>query len=625
MEHTEDKTSDFDFRNMQTQWRGYVSSMDKTNVAENIYVKGSKNIYKKLNGNLSVREGQKRLGDANSTQSPISSSYIWNTSWGATYTMVISNSNLYVVINDVWYSLLSSLTATRYVFDKWWDNTEKKDRLLFVHGNSDIQHWSGGYTTILSTTINTITKTGSTSWQQAGFSTTSGEKTIVINGTTYTYTGGESTTTLTGVTPNPTGEANGSTVLQAVQTTSNKPASGFNNDFIKIINNQVYVGSYTSRLCYISKSTDFKDYTVPTPRANGDPELLTLDDTLKGIGVRQGNAHIGIGSDRWAVISFNDITVGTDLTQQTKVDVKPVALQQAPLAHEFIANVGDNLVYLAQDQQLRAFGDFNNLFVSGYPSYSQEIATELASEDFDGGALSCIGEFTYLCAPNTGNVWLFQVRQTVDNAGNVVSERLWHSPFVWSITNILNRDGTIIGFSNANPQIYQMWGTNQWYDDSPSDEELPYQCTLALSYRTLNRRQGLQSFNKLFTEGYMTTGTPLNCVINYDYQGSTNSIIVPINSITRPTRFFQTIPHVLGDESLGEDILGNEFSSLDESLDLFPKFKNINSVAVTNCFEYQPIYETNDANARWEILAVGTNAGIEDLQQSTFLINKIRN
>lgn len=618
----------FEFK-IQSEFAGYNSSRDKTNIAENVLVRGSQNVYKKLSGTIAVRPGQKRYGPIDTSFSAVSSEFVWNTSWGTIYPLLITDGELRVLFENVYYTLLSGLTSTRYVFDKWWDNTEKKDRVLFVHGNSDIQHWSGGLTAVAAQIIGgaTLTKSGSTTWQQAGFATnTVGEKKFFINGsvTEYTYTGGESTTTLTGITPALPALAGGEIVLQSVITTTNKPAASFTNDFIKVINNQLYVGSYTSRLCYISKNTDFTDFVVPTPRAPGDPELLTLDGTLKGIGVRQGKAHIGFGSGSWAVVSFENITVGTDLTQQTNVDVKPVATLQAPYAHEFIDTVGDSLVYLAQDQQVRTFGDFTNLFTPGYPSLSQEINTELEEQNFTGGSLRCIGEFTYLCAPTIGSVWLYQVRQSVDQIGQVVAERLWHSPFIWNITSVNEISGTIVGFSNANPQIYELWDTNQWYDDSPSEEHLPYSCVAAFAYRTGNRRQGLLTFDKIFTEGYISEGTPLSVRINYNYQGALAVLIGIINSIEEPAYLFSgSSAPSLGDHSLGEEPLGDGFTILTPQ-DTLPKFKVIKSMNLQNCFEYQPVYYSDEVNARWEILAVGTNAIVEAEQNATFIINKRR-
>lgn len=617
MPHTSDLASNFDFTQMISNWATYNSSRDKTNLSPNVYVRGSQNMYKKLSGNISVREGQKRLGVANPIASSAPSEFVWNTSWGATYILLIADTKLCVVVDEVWYILQSSLTKTRYVFDKWWDNTLKKDKALFVNGTSSMFSWGGGFGFIASTTSNTIVldRTIVASVLPAA----SGS--VVINGTTYTYSGSGGST-LTGVSPDPTGNANGSGVLEAVTTSASTPASGFLADFIKVINNQVYVGSYVSRLCYISANDDFTNYVVPTPRVAGDPELLTLDGTLKGIGVRQGNAYIGFGTSSWAVITFNDITVGTDLTQQTKVDVKPVALEQAPYAHEFIDNVGDNIVYLGQDQQVRAFGDFNNLFVSGYPSLSQELATELSAENFTGGALRAIGEFIYVTAPDSGKVYLRQERTTVDYNGNVVSEKLWHSPFIWNATRIDSIDGTEVAFSNANPQIYEIWDTGQWHDDSPSNENLPYACILALGYRNNGRRQGLLSFDKLYTEGYLTPGTPLNILINYDYLGSTNMISGIINSVDQPATLFTTVPPSMGDSSLGDNPLG-DVTTPSGDLDALAKFRCINSLPLINCFEYQLIFSSDTADAQWEIEASAANESLSG-QDATFIINKRR-
>lgn len=586
-------------------------------------VRGSFNIYKKLSGTLSVREGQKRRGVANPIESPVSSEYVWNTSYGATYPFWVTDSKLQVEVNGIWYTLLDSLTTFRYVFDKWWDNTEKKDRVLFVHGNSDIQHWSGGFATVAAQVAggSTLTTANASLWIQNGFaSNTAGEKKFKINGsaTEYTYTGGETTATLTGITPAlPVINAN-DIVIQSVITETNKPAAGFNNDFIKVINNQVYVGSYTSRLCYISKNTDFKDYVVPTPRAPGDPELLTLDATLNGISVRQGNAYISFGTDSWAAIIFNDVTVGTTLTQTTKVDIKPVAVGQAAYAHEFIDSVGDNIVYLAKDQQVRVVGDYNNAFTPRYPSFSQEICTELFEETFTGGGLRCIGEFIYITAPVSGKVYLRQERESVNSDGQVVAERLWHAPFIWNATRIDSINGVVYAFSNANPQLYQVWDTDQWYDDSPSDEPLPYSCVLAFAYRTANRRQGLLNFDKNFVEGYLTAGTPLNFQINYDFEGSTNQTIGVVNSVEQPAKVFQPSQASLGDSSLGDESLGDGITE-----DAVVKFKEINSLSLVDCFEYQPIFFSDTANARWEILATGTNARVST-NDATFIINKRR-
>jgi hypothetical protein len=617
-----DKATQFSFQ-LINEFLGYNSSRDKTNVDSRMLVRGSLNVYKKLSGTIASRPGQKRRGTADATSAAITSEYVWNTSWGAVLPLRVANAKLEVEYNGVWYQLLGSLTKTRYVFDKWFNKTLAKDFCLFVNGTADMFSWGGGNALIDSTTADTIvldrTIVASVLPSASG--------SVVINGNTYAYTG-SSGSTLTGVTPDPTGEADDSVVLEAVVTQSNKPAAGFLTDFIKVINNQVYAGSYASRLCYISQDIDYTNYTVPTPRVPGSPELLTLDGALKGIGVRQGKAHIGIGTGSWAVVSFADITVGTTLTQKTTVDVKPMANLAGPYAHEFIDTVGDTLIYLSQDQQIRTFGDYRNLFTPAYPSVSQEISTELAEQNFTGGALRCIGDFTYLTCPNNGLVFLYQVRQSVNEAGDVVSERLWHPPQVWNITRVDEISGVVYGFSNANPQLYQLWDTGQWFDDSPSGEELPYSCALVMAYNSHGRRAGLLSFDKVFVEGYLSQGTPLKVQVKYNYQGALAIADSTINTVEQPAYLFTGAAGntSLGDSSLGENPLGEGMTEAYNDQELLPKFKIIKSLGLQNCFEYQIIVysDTIEENSRWEVLALGTNVDLEREEQANFLINKVR-
>jgi hypothetical protein len=385
----ESLSKSFEFPNIVSEFVGYNSERDSTKIAENILVRGSLNVLKTTKGNIANRCGKKRLGDADTTLSPISSEYVWTTSRGTTLPLEVTKNLLRVKYNGAYYTLLSGVTQTRFVFDTWFSATEKKDRLLWVKGTSDIQHWSGGIatvngesgvitqivatpsvagsgytagdiltvaggtggtvtvstvdsvtgavtaitlsaggsgyttgadrattggtgtgctieiTTVASPTTNTLTKQDVTkSWQQEGFSTTTGEKKIMIDNVEYTYTGGENTPTLTGVSPSPIAIADGTIAIQSVLTETNKPALLFNNDMIKTINNQVYVASYTSRFVYVSDYTDFKDFTMPSPRVKGDPFFLTMDGLIKGITVRQGKPHIGYGTGSWAVVSL---------------------------------------------------------------------------------------------------------------------------------------------------------------------------------------------------------------------------------------------------------------------------------------------------------------------------------
>ena len=144
----------------KTPFEGYISSVDKTTVSPGALIRGSKNVYKKLTGLIANRFGLKMRGTPDGTTtdgvfsptlSGVVASWEWYNSLAQTLPLrVIADGRLQVEskivdgVTPIWYDLLTGLTNTRFVFDAWWDDTEKKDRLLMVNGESNIKHWSGG-------------------------------------------------------------------------------------------------------------------------------------------------------------------------------------------------------------------------------------------------------------------------------------------------------------------------------------------------------------------------------------------------------------------------------------------------------------------------------------------------
>lgn len=599
-------------QNIISDFKGYVSSTDPTKTKANVLVRGSVNVYKKISGNIANRPGKKQYDPVDETIAGVNSAYVWNSSLGTVFPLRVSNSKFqfYSTISGTgaWYDLQTALTLTRYVFETWWDNTLKKDCLIFVRGDSNMFRWDGGVGLFVSGVINTsisLDRTAAT----AGFPSTGG--TVKIGSNSYTYTG-VSGNDLTGVTGDPSAEPVNSVVILQVVTSATTPASGFINDFIKVNKNQVGVGSYTSRLFYISKSTSITDYSQSTPRVPGDGDLLTLDNNLKGATVKDGNFWISAGSSDWYEQSFNQITVGSTLTEQTKVDKKPTPIMGAAYSHEFIEVINNTIHYLSQDQQLRTIGLYRNLNQPAYPTLSQEVFDELQDEDFTLGQLKAIGDFIYLAAPNSGRVYLHQTRSGVSIEGNVVSERLWHAPFIWGLSRIFEINGDVVGFSNANPQMYYLWNTGQWHDDSPSGENLPYESVMLLAYQNGNRRQGLINFDKIYYEGYIAGN--LYEAVYYDYQGATNLLSSEINTTEHPVPKLYTsvLPPSLGEASLGDNPLGTGLNTLPNDQASLPKFRIIIGKDITNCFEFAPMVYSNEVDSRWEIVALGANISLAD-------------
>lgn len=603
-----DGADNFEIKPLITEFPGYNSARDKTNIADGYLIRGSQNVYKKLSGTIAVRPGLLRRGAADATLAGVDSSWEWNTWDGRCLPLRISNGNLQVesdILTSgtyVWYTLLSSLTKTRWVFDAWWDNTAKKDVALMVDGTSALRNWSGAIALFVSyaPTVITLDRNVTT----AGFSASGS---IVINGVTYTYSG-RSGSTLTGTSDASAAVAN-DVALEAVGSNSNTPASGFLADFLRVINNRVWVGSYSSRLVYGSKTSSYTDYSQNTPRVPGNGELITMDNVGKGIGVRNGNPWFSAGTSDWYEISFSQITVGTTLSEQSKVDKKPAAMLQAALGHEFIDMVGDDLVCLTQDKQLRIIGQFTNQFSTKFLSLSTAIKDELSDETFTGGHVRAVGDFIHITAPLSGRDYMYEVREGMNKEGAIEGERFWHPPQVRNVARFAVISGVLYGHSNANPQIYQIWDTMQWHDDDPTDSGLGYDAIAFFNYRNHGRRMGMTSFDRAYFEGYVTQGTSLSANFYQNYQGSEAIQFVTINSPTSPAAFQSgDISPSIGDASLGDNPLGQGLSLAANDQERLPKFRKFTDVNPVDCYEYAIAVFSTELDSRWELLALGTNA-----------------
>lgn len=651
-------TDIFDFKLLNT-FPGYNSAGDKTSLKPGTLIRGSKNVYKKLTGTIASRPGIKRRGTLDTTNAGVNSSFEWNTSVGTERPLRVCNGKLQVEsniadgVNLVWYDLfetstLNSPAATysRFVFDTWWDNDEKTDRLIMVRGDDNILHWSGGIALIDSVTSTTITKQGSETWAELGFATQiSGEKKIIIGGIEYTYTGGESTTTLTGVTassgdPSTNGVASGDVAIQSVMVSATVPVANYKADFIKVIGNQAWVGSYSSKVVWISADATaggtlgFLKFTQSGTLVTGDPDAIVLDNLAKGIGVQDNYVIIFAGDSDMMVVVPNDplpitqaatlLSGGTERAVIQRIEKKRLGALSSCLGHEFIDNLGGNLIWLDQKNRLRALGTFANVDSIKPVSLSVAVQNELTEDDFIGGHIKVItdndGDTVYITAPNNARDWMYQIRETVNESGQVITERLWQPPQIRGISRFAVISGAIYGHSNVNPQIYQIWDTEQWFDDGASNEEIPYTCVARFAYQQHGRRQGREFFDMIYFEGYMLQGTELLCNVYYDYQGASGTRAVTISNDTDLATFFTGInPSSLGDSSLGDNPLGDGIIEEANSQNTVPKFRAITNISnPKNFFEYSlEVYSLN-VDARWELLVLGANVKLAP-ENATFL------
>ena len=110
--------------------------------------------------------------------------------------------------------------------------------------------------------------------------------------------------------PNPTAEAAGSVIHQAVVTTANSSmttiTATFKNGLISTLNNQVFVGSLTSSVLWISKVNSYTDYSASTPRQSGEGASLILDDNLVALVPQESYMYVSAGRDLWYNVNLYD-------------------------------------------------------------------------------------------------------------------------------------------------------------------------------------------------------------------------------------------------------------------------------------------------------------------------------
>jgi len=501
-----------------------------------------------------------------------------------------------------WRDLTTGLTTIAYNFTTWWNSTESLRECLFVNGTSNIFAWNGATAVIASTTATTITKTGTDSWLDAGFYSV-GNKSIVINGTTYTYTGGESTTTLTGVSGDPTGEADGSIVHQAVVTTANSTMTGitstFTNGLIATMNNQIFLGSLTSSVMWLSKVNSYTDYSSSTTRQQGEGGSLVLDANLVAFNVQgdqtTSTMYVSAGKDIWYKITFTTFVsvVGASGETLGAVPIKS-GKRQGAISQAFVSNMKNNVISVTNETTIDLMGVMENYLTQiQVQNISDPIKLDIDSYDFTNGSIFYFRYYIYVAIPAEGIVRVFNI-----------ATKSWEAPQTLPISRFYIVDGELYGHSYNTFESYKLF---TGYADRvyTGFSGFPISAVAKFSYQNYGSRSTYKKANYLYVEGYITANTSLTANVNYELDGCMTSRTLPISGkasyVCLPTETGS-----LGKVSLGKSKLGGADTASINGLP--PKFRVELSFNNKNFFEQSTQFSCLGVNQRFEILAFGLNA-----------------
>ncbi len=594
---------------------GYRNREDVTNLPPGVLIVGSQNVLTNISERVQIRQGYALDGATSAVGSAIAASFDWLTRGNGERHMRAGD--LTIAGNDgklqyryvdpttqavTWRDLLTGLTSVSYNFTQFWDTTEALRVALFVNGASEISEWNGAYTELLSSTANTLTKAGDT-WLDSGFYS-AGTRSVVINGTTYTYTGGESTNTLTGVTPDPSGEPVGSVVHQSVRVTANAAMSGitatFKNDLISVMNNQIFLGSLTSSVMWLSTVNDYKNYTSSATRQSGEGGSLILDDNLVAFNMA-GNQdlptmYVSSGQDIWYRITFTNLVTVVGASGETlgAVPIK-TGRRQGAQSQAMVSNMKNNTIFVSNEPTIDMMGVMENFLTQiQTTNISDSIKLDVDSYDFTGGSIFYHRYYIYVAIPAQGLVLVYNISTTS-----------WEAPQTLPISRFYIVEGELYGHSCNSSESYKLF---TGYADRvfPGSTGAPIKAIWKFSYQNFGTRTYRKSANELYVEGYINQNTIATATITYELDGCAITKTFQINGTDRAIVCIPPALGELGKQGLGKQKLGGTKGTSIQNLP--PKFRVIKTFNNTDFFESSISLEVLGIDNRLELLAFGLNA-----------------
>lgn len=356
---------------------------------------------------------------------------------------------------------------------------------------------------------------GQATWNAsgAGFLASDANRKIVVSGVEYSYSGGENTDTLTGLAGLPAITV-GTVVYQSVISHANPGAiaTGYKNDFIGVEENQVWLGSESSRNLYISQNTDFTNFTIPGTRAPGDPALVRMDNfttkiiTLENTETSASNSNLSAaivcgGTSDFVKIEFR---MSSDNAKEAVKARKMKSSPQSGIAGRgAICNTHQGTVYISNEPVM----DFLTKVESAdHPPISDIIKPDFEAYDLTDVHMAYTNRAVGVAIPREGIVLIYDLMR-----------RLWHPPQYMPISRIgVLKSGAIIGHSSLSAETYTLFtGTNDLGNFIPFVASFPY--------NNHGERSVENMFTRYWTDGYITANGELTLGLDYGFAGGAGS------------------------------------------------------------------------------------------------------
>ncbi|MBK3666171.1 hypothetical protein JJE66_33740 [Bradyrhizobium diazoefficiens] len=454
-------------------------------------------------------------------------------------------------------------------------------------------------------TVTLYNQTGPT-WKSARFFSSVSGRAIVYNGVSYTYTGGETTDTLTGLTSFPTVTA-GDSVWQASDTIALPSAitsadGSFYPDLIGTQLNIVYLGSTKSALIFGSKANDYTNFTLTSPRAQGDPILQPLTsgpctciipvDTDRQILNIQNTLVFGSGSDSFDQIDFHMSADNT--TELCRIIRYKTAKTDGVYSKNGICPIKNNTLYISNEPALVPLSQatLENSNDRRNVPLSDPIKDDFDAYDFTDSHVVYWKRAVYITVPSQGILLIYDMMRN-----------LWQPPQYIPVSRLAVIDGWLYGHCSTTNETYKLFvGTN--------DNGSQIKQRARFAYNNGGSRTRVKSMSQYWTDGYIT---PNATITMYQYFGYNGYLGVKSLTITGSDESIAVLPEAspLGTDVFGVDPLGGASLSaipgLPYSGSILARFYQIDTMARKQFVESYVEYATDDLDAQFAILAHGSN------------------
>lgn len=437
-----------------------------------------------------------------------------------------------------------------------------------------------------------IIKRPGATWGESRF-LTANTRAVRVNGVEYAYTGGEDTGTLTGLS-GVAAVAFGDIAMQAIITVSPDGLQDFKTDLVSMMNNYVFYASKTSRHVFVSKSTDFTDFTFSTPREPTEGFEMDLDSTPTAFSPDEDLMWISARKDDWYKVAF---TLSSDQTSESLVITKlKTATGQGAQSQDVIINIKNSVAFLSFEPTIDTLGNIPFLPTNTSVPISDDIRDDLLSYNTAGAHGKFYQNQMFICLPAEGLLLIYNTQY-----------KHWQPPQVLAVGRIalIDIDGSgvqrLCGHSSVANETYLLF-------DGYNDNGVAFPIVMAFGYDNFGTRFTPKNCDEFAAELYASENTVINDQINYDYKGASGVVNFEIDGSDEQIQFKPVQTGGLGKDKEGNQPLGSLVTPIDD----LSKIRVVNCTPSKDFFERQRIFSSNSRDARFQIIALGENVELSD-------------